>query len=238
MTFQAEPDLQLVSSGPENPSGGQETAGSQPAGEVHDSSAQPGDLGEASAITTAEANVIDDDDESTFNVWTANVRAKKHVLGEPYSVYFFMGEFPRSDPSAWNLNPTTVGPVAILGHPENMGCDKCVADMADRLCVTGTVSLTEGLLDSYNGTINADDRLPSFDDETVEKYLTKNLHWRVALADHTEVSRDQVPGLVVCVSSVKMRMDENGVPVSDPEHTVHPGITDERPAGLREGDEI
>ncbi|KAK0712040.1 hypothetical protein B0H67DRAFT_647365 [Lasiosphaeris hirsuta] len=239
MAFQAEPDLPLINPGPGNPSSGREAAGSQPGGGVPNSSAESGDLGGAGAITTTQSNVIDDDDdESTFTVWTANIRAEKHVLGQPYNVYLFLGEFPRSDPSAWDLNQTTVGLVAILGRPEDTGCDKCVADMADQLCVTGTVSLTEALLDSYNGTINADDSLTGFDDETVEEYLTKNLHWRVALGDNTEVPRDQVPGLVVCVSSVKMRMDGNGVPVFDSEHTVHPGITDGRPAGLREGDEI
>ncbi|KAK4110354.1 Di-copper centre-containing protein [Canariomyces notabilis] len=188
------------------------------------------------AITTAESSKPEYD-ESTFTLWTANMRAEKHVLGQPYSVYIFLRDFP-ADPATWDLNPTTVGLVAILGQSQDTGCAKCVTDMAEGLCVTGTVSLTEALVDAYNLDDGNEERLTSLDNDDVANYLKRHLHWRVLLADKTEVPRDQVPGLMVCVSAVKVTLDEDGLPVYDPDHRVYYRVTDGRPAGLNRGDEV
>jgi tyrosinase len=188
------------------------------------------------AITTVESSMPEYDD-STFTLWTANIRAEKHVLGQPYSVYIFLRDFP-ADPASWDLNATTVGLVAILGQGQDTGCAKCVTDMAEGLCVTGTVSLTEALVDAYNLDDGNEERLTSLDNDDVANYLQRHLHWRVVLADKTEVPRNQVPGLVVCVSAVKVTLDKDGLPVYDPDHRVYYRVTDGRPAGLNRGDEV
>ncbi|KAK3317933.1 hypothetical protein B0H66DRAFT_621379 [Apodospora peruviana] len=166
------------------------------------------------------------DESDAFNLWTVDIRTEKHALGEPYSVYVFLGDFP-ADASQWDLNPTTTGSVFVFGQSTETKCDKCVDDMAENLLVTGTVSLTGALVKDVQ-----DGKLGSLEAADVVPYLTSQLHWRVAKTDCTEVPRDQVPGLVVCVSSVKVHIGSNGVPVYEHEHELYREITDGRPAGM------
>jgi len=99
--------------------------------------------------------------------------------------------------------------------------------MQERLCITGTVSLTEALIEHLE---NDGKSLAELDDESMERYLRETLHWRVALKDQTEVLREMVP-------AVTMRLDENGVPVCDAEPRLFVDVTKGRPAGCGAVDE-
>ena len=60
----------------------------------------------------------------------------------------------------------------------------------------------------------------------------------MTLFDGTEQPRDQVPGLKVGVVSTSVRLSERGVPVFSREYTAHPSVTDGRPAGLSNDDDL
>jgi len=54
-------------------------------------------------------------------------------------------------------------------------------DRRDGLVVTGAVSLTAALMDALDRDESSGERLPSLEKDHVVAYLTRHLHWRVAL---------------------------------------------------------
>jgi tyrosinase len=165
-----------------------------------------------------------------YTEWITNLRAIKHGLNQTFRIIVFLGDF-NSDPETWPFEYNAVGRVTVLGRSPNSQCSKCETDRSADLVVTGTVPLTSALLQDIVAG-----RLASLNPADVEPYLQKNLHWRVTQFDGTEVPRDQVPGLKVSVCSTEVTIAEDSTPVYSGHYTVHPSITDGRPAGLGEGE--
>ncbi|KAK1758806.1 Di-copper centre-containing protein [Echria macrotheca] len=169
--------------------------------------------------------------DNTFTDWSVNVRAIKHILSKPYQIIVFDGDFS-PEPAHWTSEHNKVDTVGVLGTGSDTACAKCREDQANDQSITGVVSLTSALVQDYT-----EGRLASLKPEDVVPYLTANLHWRVLVDGVTDVPREEVPGLVVCVSSATVGFDENGLPRYSTDHTLHPEITDGRPAGLSAGEE-
>jgi len=170
--------------------------------------------------------------DNTYTEWITNMRAVKHGLSQTFRVLVFLGEF-NPDPMTWPLEPNLVGRFTVLGRAPDTECAKCRTDQENELVVTGTVPLTTALL----GEIVAG-RLASLKTEDVEPYLAENLHWRVTMFNGEEKDRDEVPGLKVSVVSTNVTIGDDGVPVYSGAYTVHPTITDGKPAGHSPGDQI
>jgi len=181
------------------------------------------------APTRVPSDLIEAD--NTYTDWSVNIRATKHILGKPYQVIVFDGPF-NPDPARWTSEYNKVDTVAVLGQGGDTACAKCRDDQAHDTAIAGVVSLTSALIQDY-----MEGEVPSLKAEHVVPFLKDNLHWRVLVDGATDVPREEVPGLVVCVSSTKVSFDENGIPVYSTETTLHPEITDGRPAGLNVGGE-
>ncbi|EMR83072.1 putative tyrosinase precursor protein [Botrytis cinerea BcDW1] len=168
-----------------------------------------------------------------YREYICNIRAPKHILHQTYRVRIFLGDF-NSDPATWATEQSTIGTFSSFGkNPETTGCGKCIKDEARSLMISGTVPLTPILLKLYK---NGD--LGSFEVENVIPYLRQNLHWRVTLADGTEIDRGDVEGLKISVVSTEVRCAQGGFPEYSGEYEVHSEVTGGRPAGLGEGDRI
>lgn len=199
----------------------------------------PGVMGFMSAIAVPAAMAIPAErdpssligPDNSYTDWTVNIRAVKHILGRPYQVVVFDGDFD-PDPARWLTEYNKVGTVAILGQDEDTGCDKCRDDQATQLSVTGVVGLTSALIQDFVAG-----HVDSLDPGDVVPYLKRHLHWRVVVDGVTDVPREQVPGLSVCVSSTRVTFDEHGIPRYSPDHELHTDITDRRPAGLSAGEQ-
>jgi tyrosinase len=108
-----------------------------------------------------------------YKEWICNVRVQKHCFSG-VSVHVFLGDFP-SDKRSWLDTESKVGTFSVLGdNPQTTGCGKCKDDARRNMKVTGIVPLTSSLIDAITaGNLN------SLDENDVEPYLTKHLHWRV-----------------------------------------------------------
>ncbi|KAK4455339.1 hypothetical protein QBC34DRAFT_460244 [Podospora aff. communis PSN243] len=168
---------------------------------------------------------------NTYTDWSVNIRATKHILGKPYQIIVFDGDF-NPDPARWTSEYNKVDTVAVLGQGEDTACAKCRDDQENDLAVAGVVSLTSALIQDY-----MEGEIASLNAEDVVPHLKRHLHWRVLVDGVTDLPREEVPGLVVCVSSTTVSFDENGIPRYSTDHTLHPEITDGRPAGLATGEE-
>lgn len=127
-----------------------------------------------------------------------------------------------------------VGNFAVFGKEQSTtGCGKCKQDAENNIEITGTVPLTAALLKEFKkGTLGG------LGKENVLPWLRDNLHWRVTLADGTEKSREEIPGLKVSVVSTEITLPVGGFPVYSGVYEVHEGVTDGRPAGLNAGDHL
>lgn len=160
-----------------------------------------------------------------------NIRVEKHTLPSTFGIMIFLGDVP-TDPETWSTSQALVGKMSILAQGAETGCDKCKHDQATGMLITGTVPLTETLVDKVHAG-----NVASLGSNDVEPYLIKNLHWRVKLLGGPEVPRDNVAGLKVIVSSTEVHVvDHLPVPLGAP--TLHPAITDGRPGGFSGGDEV
>jgi tyrosinase len=74
--------------------------------------------------------------------------------------------------------------------------------------------------------------------ENVLPWLRDNLHWRITLADGTEKSRNELPGLKVGVVSTEVALPVGGYPRYSGVYEVHNEVTDGRPAGLNVGEHL
>lgn len=169
---------------------------------------------------------------NTYPEWITNLRTIKHALNQTFRVYVFLGDF-NPDPSTWPTEHNVVGRFTVLGRSASTGCEKCHIDRDNELVVTGTVPLTSALLQDI-----VEGRLASLEKGDVEPYLERHLHWRVTVFDGSEKARDEVPGLKVGVVSTRVTIGEDGLPIYSEDYETHTGITDGRPAGFCEGDEI
>jgi tyrosinase len=160
------------------------------------------------------------------------LRAVKHGLNQTFTVYVFLGDF-NSDPHAWPFEYNTVGRFTVLGRAADTPCGKCADDAADGLVITGTVPLTSALLQDIVA-----EKIGSLDGGEVIPHLEKNLHWRIAGFDGSEIQRVDVPGLKVSVCSTEVTVGENDVPVYGGQWVTHTEVSDGRPGGLGSGDQV
>ncbi|KAF2464024.1 Di-copper centre-containing protein [Lindgomyces ingoldianus] len=167
-----------------------------------------------------------------YTDWTVNIRVEKHCLPQTFSIMVFLGDVP-TDPTTWSASEPLIGSVSVLAQGEETQCGKCRQDQEEGLIITGTVTLTETLMDKV-----LDGSLPSLGAPDVEPYLVKNLHWRVKMMGGLEVPRDQIAGLKVIVSSDEVGITDEDLPVHLGEPTVHPNITDGRLGGFSDGDVV
>ncbi|KAI9050620.1 hypothetical protein LZ554_005779 [Drepanopeziza brunnea f. sp. 'monogermtubi'] len=169
---------------------------------------------------------------ASYTQYIVNVQTPKHILGQSYRIHVFLGDFLPAT-RTWNTQDALVGTIAVFGKstaPDDAsetGCGKCKTD-AERGCVvTGTVALTAQILAEVRKG-----NCPSMDKANVIPYLTRALHWRVSLADGTEIPREEVPGLLVELVSTEVRVPAaGGRPVFSGVYELHPEVTAGRPAG-------
>ncbi len=72
---------------------------------------------------------------------------------------------------------------------------------------------------------------PSLDKANVIPWLTKNLHWRISLADGTERPATDVPGLVVALVTTDVNIPVGGRPQYSGVYESHPRVTAGRAGG-------
>lgn len=101
------------------------------------------------------------------------------------------------------------------------------------MIVTGTVPLTTAILKQVK-----EGNIGSLDKENVLPWLTRNLHWRVTLADGTDKRREEVEGLKVSVVTTEVSLSATGLPQYSGVYEIHSEVTDGRPAGHNDGDQV
>lgn len=102
--------------------------------------------------------------------YTANLLSNKHALNGTYAIYIFVGDFDDTDPCSWPVSPNLAGTHVAFSslHPD--------PSMERPSLVTGgTVPLTNILLNKLSSG-----ELSSMQEDDVQDYLEKNLHWRAA----------------------------------------------------------
>lgn len=171
--------------------------------------------------------------EGSFTEYIVNIKTPKHILQQSYVVHIFLGPFDGAL-NTWATQDALVGNFAVFGKErESAGCGKCKEDAEANVEITGTVPLTAALLKEFKkGTLGG------LGKENVLPWLRDNLHWRVTLADGTEKSREEVPGLKVSVVSTEVALPVGGFPVYSGVYEVHNEVTDGRPAGLNTGEHL
>jgi tyrosinase len=112
--------------------------------------------------------------------------------------------------------------------------DKCIQDATDNVAITGTVPLTNGLLEIWKAESNT--TLRSLRKQDVLPWLTTNLHWRVTSVDGREVDRGSVEGLKISVVTTEITVNANEFPVYSGVYAVHCEVTEGRPGGFCEHD--
>lgn len=171
--------------------------------------------------------------DSSYAEYIVNLKAPKHILQQSYVVHIFLGPFD-APTNTWATQDALVGNFAVFGKERaSTGCGKCKQDAEDNVEVTGTVPLTAALLKAVK---NGD--LGGLGKENVLPWLRENLHWRVTLADGTEKSRDEVPGLKIGVVTTEVTLPVGGYPVYSGVYEVHNEVTDGRPAGINVGEDL
>ncbi|KUJ14577.1 tyrosinase precursor [Mollisia scopiformis] len=167
----------------------------------------------------------------TYTDYIANIKTSKHGLGESYRVHIFLGEFT-PDLKSWHTQDALVGTFMAFGKnttpgdEAETGCGKCKKDAKRDVYITGTVPLTAQIFSEVQKG-----NCPSMDKENVLAYLTKNLHWRVTLADGSEYPRENVPGLTITVATTEVTIPVHGRPQRSGVYENHPEVTVGRPAG-------
>ncbi|KAF7507389.1 hypothetical protein GJ744_010448 [Endocarpon pusillum] len=169
-----------------------------------------------------ERQVEDLAPESKYLEWITNLKAKKHALGETFNVHVFLGQITQEDSVLWYADENHVGAFTVLGQPVETGCDKCRSDQADDLQVTAQIPLTVALAERYLAG-----KIAGLTPDAVIPYLQENLHWRVSMADGSEVPRGDVQDLVVSVVTNEVTIPENldELPIYAPNVNIYPEIT-------------
>jgi len=127
-----------------------------------------------------------------------NLRAPKYAFNGPYAVHVFLGDFS-SDPEERAFDKNLVGSWHVFANDvDNTGCINCLKSAEENLIVTGAVPLTSALLERIEA-------VGSLDTEDVERYLKKELHWRIHKADTSNIGRSAADGLVVAVTSALVK---------------------------------
>jgi len=163
--------------------------------------------------------------------YVINVRYEKHALnGAPYDVKLYIGspdEYPE---------PTYVGSVynfssPLPENPEAGGCANCKKQKEMGILSSSQIPITGVLLHHIEDESKS---LWSLDEDKVEEYLTKHLHWRVHRYGH-DAPLPTVPNLKVSVASGTAIHYEDHRALSDyEEYRVLYPITHGRDGGLHQ----
>lgn len=114
--------------------------------------------------------------------YSADLISNKHALVDgSYAIYLFVGDFDKENPRGWALERNLAGThVAFsrMGNNETNGSGSGSGDGNDghsAVVTGGRVPLTNILRDKVRRG-----ELESLEEESVERYLRGNLHWRAA----------------------------------------------------------
>lgn len=100
----------------------------------------------------------------TYTEWISNIRVSQNALPKTFFIHIFLGDF-KPDPTYWPLDKNLVGTHTVFTKVNGATSD---------ILVTGTIPLTQALQRDADAG-----KLDIANDQSVEDYLKKNLHWRV-----------------------------------------------------------
>ncbi|KAF4827508.1 Tyrosinase [Colletotrichum tropicale] len=175
--------------------------------------------------------------------WNVTFSVDKFCLDGSFMIYFFLGDFsPRLED--WVLEPHLAGSSGIFASAraaiDDGGCANCAKQEASGFKYMDTVALTPALLTYWDSQqelygCRIDDLTP----EMVLPFLVRNLHWRVVNTRGEQVSRETIPSLKVMVYSetVTLPHDVADMPLFD-DRSVHYEVTNGRPGGLHDGEDL
>lgn len=145
----------------------------------------------ANPATTTTTTSDNDDDDATakahgFEIqgrqrrYSADLISNKHALVDgSYAIYLFVGDFDKENPRGWALERNLAGThVAFsrMGNNETNGSGSGSGSDGHSAVVTGgRIPLTNILREKVRRG-----ELESLEEESVERYLRGNLHWRAA----------------------------------------------------------
>lgn len=119
--------------------------------------------------------------------YQANIKTPRYALQGSYNVFVFLGEPSVEEPTAWLQDPALVGPFGVLA--QDMG------SMQD-VIITGSIPLTRALTACVaNGTLR------DLTQASVTPYLKKQLQWRIAGPNGTEINPTAIPSFELSVFS-------------------------------------
>ena len=136
--------------------------------------------------------------------WLVNVKAEKHALGGNFAVHVFLGAPEDDHPDLYVANPTHVGLFSTFGSEEDTACEKCQADRADGLQVTGQIPLTVALVERYLAG-----HVDGLTVDAVVPFLREHLHWRVTSLEGERQRRGDVNKLLVSVVTNEVTLPED-----------------------------
>ncbi|KAK5127553.1 hypothetical protein LTR85_006893 [Meristemomyces frigidus] len=117
--------------------------------------------------------------------YVANIRTPRYALNGSYYVFLFHGSPSTEEPTSWILDPSLIGPMGVLAQPNMTSKD---------LVAAGSVPLTRTLSNAVSAGSLAD-----LTEANATPYLKKNLVWRVAGPNGTEVDPGTIPDFEIAV---------------------------------------
>lgn len=123
---------------------------------------------------------------STLRTALLTLKKYRFKFEGSYQVLVFLGPFNDDNPDGWPVEENLVGINGIFSNNYRHGnCENCEAQAKAKVCVMDVIPLTHHLVkwirckrkcpDDDDGLI-----LKDLDYEQVDRFLHKNLHWRVA----------------------------------------------------------
>jgi hypothetical protein len=108
-------------------------------------------------------------------------------LNKSYQILVFLGPFKANEPDGWPTEPNLVGIDGIFSNDSSSGgCSNCEEQAEAKLTVMDVIPLTRHLVKwiklRKECPPGEDDAvtIENLEHEQVERFLKKNLHWRVA----------------------------------------------------------
>lgn len=105
------------------------------------------------------------------------LRVKKYLVDGNFIILFFFGDVP-SNPEDWVGSPNRIGSFNTF-KSETDYCANCSDQNEADVVMTGGVDITSQLYKALEGT-----GIGLRDQDEVEKWLAKNLDWRILLVSN------------------------------------------------------
>lgn len=154
---------------------------------------------------------------STDQQWIANIMVEQFAFkgSGQVSVFLCAPEQIPADPKSWLHSPSYISSLDVfaLSPADAEGCTNCKDQEQNHVLVTGTVFLTDALIERG---------IPLSGNAPIE-YLTNNLQWRCVNSQDNLIPNDQAAGLMVVVQSAPYTEDEFGLHGSA--WTIHESVT-------------